>query len=237
MTHSERMREPTRMSTVVEFTLPTQEFALAETFRAVPSATVEVIRLVAYDSDRAFPYLWVGHEGVQTLDDALANDPTTENVTLVSTLDGTSLYRMDWIDSIELMIRILVEEDGVILNANGTNERWKIRALFPDRDAFSRTYDICEERNLTMNIDRIYRLTDFPHGQYGLTKEQYSVLALATKRGYFSVPRTTSMGDLAEELDISQQAVSERLRRAHDTLVRSALAVGPEISTEPETEH
>ncbi len=221
------------MSTIVEFTLPTDEFVLAETFRAVPSASFEIIRLVAHDSDRAFPYLWVAHDDAEAVDTALTIDPTTENVTLISTFDGTSLYRMDWIDAIEVMIQILVEEDGAILNANGTNERWKMRALFPDRDAFSRTHDHCEKRELTMNIDRIYPLTDFPHGQFGLTKEQYAVLALATKRGYFSVPRTSSMADLAEELGISQQAVSERLRRAHDTLVRGALAVGPEVSTEP----
>lgn len=222
------------MSTIVEFTLPTDEFVLAETFRAVPSATFEIIRLVAHDADRAFPYLWVSNNDMETVDEALATDPSTENLERVSTFDGTSLYRMDWIDAIEVMIQILVEEDGAILNANGTNERWKMRALFPDRDAFSRTHDHCKERELTMTIDRIYPLTDFPHGQFGLTKEQYAVLALATKRGYFDVPRTSSMADLADELGISQQAVSERLRRAHDTLVRGALAVGPEITTEPE---
>lgn len=224
------------MSTIVEFTLPTEEFALAETFRTVPTATFEIIRLVAHDSDRAFPYLWVTNDDIETVDDALVDDPTTENVTLVSTLNGTALYRMDWIDSIEVMIQILVEEDGAILNANGTNERWKMRTLFPDRDSFSRTYDHCTSLDLTINIDRIYPLTDFPHGQFGLTKEQYAVLALASQRGYFSVPRTSSMADLADELGITQQAVSERLRRAHDTLIRSALAVGPQISTESEAE-
>jgi predicted DNA binding protein len=34
------------------------------------------------------------------------------------------------------------------------------------------------------------------------------------------------MTDLAEELDISPQAVSERLRRAHKQLVQESMAIG-----------
>jgi predicted DNA binding protein len=46
---------------------------------------------------------------------------------------------------------------------------------------------------------------------------------LAVRRGYYDIPRRTSMGELAAELGISDQAVSERLRRAIVALVRNTM--------------
>ncbi|ODR82881.1 hypothetical protein BG842_17625 [Haladaptatus sp. W1] len=74
MTENNPLAERVRTSTVVEFTLPTAEFVLAETLRAVPSATFEIIRLVAHDADRAFPYLWVFDDDIERVDDALADE-------------------------------------------------------------------------------------------------------------------------------------------------------------------
>lgn len=62
-------------------------------------------------------------------------------------------------------------------------------------------------------------------GEFGLTAERYEVLTAAAERGYFDVPRRLTMTELAEELDISQQALSERLRRGHGTLIDSALRI------------
>lgn len=39
------------------------------------------------------------------------------------------------------------------------------------------------------------------------------------KQGYYEVPRSVSMTELANILDISYQALSERLRRAHANLI------------------
>jgi hypothetical protein len=40
---------------------------------------------------------------------------------------------------------------------------------------------------------------------------------------YFAAPRETSLSELAEQLETSHQALSERIRRATDNLVESAL--------------
>ncbi|MFC7009142.1 helix-turn-helix domain-containing protein [Halalkalicoccus salilacus] len=59
--------------------------------------------------------------------------------------------------------------------------------------------------------------------QYGLTERQRNTLVAAFEAGYFTVPRETSLSDLAERQDASHQALSERLRRATGNLVESAL--------------
>ncbi|AHG01927.1 bacterio-opsin activator (plasmid) [Halostagnicola larsenii XH-48] len=52
-----------------------------------------------------------------------------------------------------------------------------------------------------------------------LTDEQLAVLEIAYNRGYFHVPREMSATELADELDVAQSTVSERLRTAERTLL------------------
>lgn len=58
-----------------------------------------------------------------------------------------------------------------------------------------------------------------------LTHEQLAALETAYDMGYFDVPRTASTVDIAEELNVSQSTVSERLRVAERNLF--ALIYGP----------
>ena len=52
-----------------------------------------------------------------------------------------------------------------------------------------------------------------------LTDKQLEILELAYNHGYFEIPRETSETKLADELDIAQSTVSERLRTAERELL------------------
>lgn len=56
-----------------------------------------------------------------------------------------------------------------------------------------------------------------------LTGKQHVTLAAAVDMGYFQVPRQADQSDLADELGVTEQAVSERLRRACETVVAEAV--------------
>jgi predicted DNA binding protein len=58
---------------------------------------------------------------------------------------------------------------------------------------------------------------------YGLTTAQHEALVVAVKNGYFDVPATSTLDALSETLEITPQAVSERLNRGTKTLVEAAL--------------
>jgi predicted DNA binding protein len=101
------------------------------------------------------------------------------------------------------------------------------RVLFPDRDALSATYEFCRDRNLTFDLRQVYELSNASQrGHFGLTDEQHDALVAGLKSGYFDVPRRATMDDLAADLGVSRQAVSERLRRGHHRLIESALVIG-----------
>lgn len=52
-----------------------------------------------------------------------------------------------------------------------------------------------------------------------LSEDQLRILETAYNMGYFDVPREASAGDLADELDIAQSTLSERLRVAQRNLL------------------
>ena len=46
---------------------------------------------------------------------------------------------------------------------------------------------------------------------------------MAVEEGYFSVPRGTTLEEIAEEAGITRQAASERVRRGAETVLRKSL--------------
>lgn len=60
------------------------------------------------------------------------------------------------------------------------------------------------------------RLQSTFHGK--LTGDQLRTLRVAYHLGYFEIPQEATAQDVADELDISQSAVSEKLRRIHQRL-------------------
>jgi hypothetical protein len=68
----------------------------------------------------------------------------------------------------------------------------------------------------------------------GLTPLQRRVLSEALRRGYYEVPRRTSLTGLAKVLGRSPAAVGKALRRAEGTLVEAALGGRPAERNEPE---
>lgn len=71
-----------------------------------------------------------------------------------------------------------------------------------------------KEANIPITTNRIYRPSDTESfARYGLTDIQYDTLLQALKQGYFNIPREIETAELARQYGISDQAVTERLRR------------------------
>jgi len=74
----------------------------------------------------------------------------------------------------------------------------------------------------------VCEMNDQPAGRYGLTDAQFEALATAWERGFYTVPREVELVDIAADLGISHQALSERLRRGIDALIQDTLMVDDE---------
>lgn len=65
-------------------------------------------------------------------------------------------------------------------------------------------------------------------GPYGLTVKHRAILMTAIEAGFFSIPRETTLVELADALDISDQAVSDHLRRAQWNLLQTTVLSTPD---------
>ncbi|WP_306059534.1 helix-turn-helix domain-containing protein [Natronococcus wangiae] len=215
------------MSTIAELAIPAEEFALWHTLDATTGLDVEIERVVAYDPDHVMPYVWLlGDEAtLADADDALAADSTVDEAELLSDIGGERLYRMNWIDDVTVILHLLTEEQATVLDATVENTQWRFRVLFPERDALSRTYEFATDQGVSIDLQKIHRLDETRHGRFDLTDAQHETLVAALDRGYYDIPRTIDMEKLSDELEISHQALSERLRRAHRALVEEAIGV------------
>ena len=214
------------MPTIVSGTVPADEFALDHSLETLPNLRFEIERIVSTGDKAVMPLLWIRGASREEVEETLENDPTVDNVTLLGDFDDEWLFQMEWVGHVDLIVQMLTNSEATILDAVGHRDVWKLRVLYPRRSLFSKTHEFCDEHGLGFEVESIRELDGEPAGRYGLTTEQYDVLATAAEMGYFEVPRSVTLQELAEEFDVSHQAVSERLRRATNALVHDTLFVG-----------
>jgi predicted DNA binding protein len=121
---------------------------------------------------------------------------------------------------------MITNHEATVLDAYGKRDRWKLRVMYPDRDELSAVSEFCNSHGLSFEIESVREMEGEPAGRYGLTAEQFDALTTAAQQGLFEVPRGVTMEELAEEFDVSHQAMSERIRRATGALVEDTLLVG-----------
>ncbi|WP_137284828.1 helix-turn-helix domain-containing protein [Halorussus salinisoli] len=209
------------MSFVAEFSVPADDFALGSALAAVPEMQVEVERLATHSREWVMPFLWASEGDLDAFEDAMADDETVAEVTTLDRLDGTGLYMVEWSESVERRVDAMVDKHAIVQQAVADRD-WFLKLRFSDEDRLSAFRDHFESE---FELHRKYRTTEPKHGEFGLTPEQRETLVLASELGYFSVPREATVEDIADRLDISTNSVSQRLRRAHDALVRNTLVV------------
>jgi hypothetical protein len=214
------------MPTLVTGTVPADQLALSHTLASLPDLLFEVERIVSSGDDALMPLLWVRGPSRERVEATLEDDPTVDNVELVGDFTDEWLFQMEWIDHVDLLVQMITNSEATVLDAVGRDGQWKLRVLYPERTLFSKTHEFCEDHGLDFDVTTIRELEGEPAGRYGLTNDQYEVLAEAARMGYFEVPREVSLEELAEELGVSHQAASERIRRATNALVEDALFVG-----------
>ena len=214
------------MSVIAEFTVPAEEFALTQTLTTVPEMIVEVERVVAHSEGRVMPFFWIRGGDYSTFETAIHDDPSVQNVTRLDELDEGTLYRAEWTQNISSIVYAYIEIGATIIEATGRADAWELRMRFDDEDLLSDFQEYCITNGISFTLNRLYHPSEpMAGGQFGLSPKQHTSLVAALNSGYFNIPRTVTMDELAETLDISQQSLSKRLRRAHRNLITNVLTI------------
>lgn len=213
----------TVMVLISEFTFPSDAFALSETLHQFPDVVVEGDRIVAHSPNATLPCLWASGEDLDGFAAAVADDPTVEKIQATSEFDEEVLFHLVWTEEIKEFVQEIVDHEGTILEASASDDTWRVRLRFMTREQFDEFRAHYDEKTTTFNLEQLYEI-DAPRQESGdVTPEQHEALVTATESGYFEVPRGASIQEIAGEMDVSHQAVSERLRRGTANLVGEAL--------------
>ena len=212
------------MSIIVEYSIGMDGLLLEQTLRRV-DARVDVEKTYATDPSRPILFVWVTTDDPDAFEAAMTDDPTVSDVERQSVVDGQRLYRLQLAGATETVLYpVWVRLGGEGLEASFEDGRWHSRIRFPDRDALEEYRSFVNDNGLSFELIRLYDAATAPGDEPrlmgdGLTEEQRETLLLAYERGFFDIPRRATAADLAAELDVSRQAVSERLRRGYAALV------------------
>jgi len=156
----------------------------------------------------------------------IADDPSVEEFKL---LEDGDLRRLYWMRAVSGTVdqrayEAAVDSGGVYLQSRWAGDGWYTTMNYPDQECFRDYQQRIDEAGMEIEptIVRVGRYL-ISGGAFDLTEKQEAVLLEATEGGYFEVPRGSTLSDIADRLSISEQAASERLRRAMGSLARAAV--------------
>ena len=209
---------------IVEFSF---DAATLQAALGVTSETrVEVDHITATDTIPLRTFFWAHGGDLDAFEAAIDDDPSVKDYKRITATENSRYYRLFYPDDAPDVDahRAVVELDGHVLDASSTGNGWSLRVRFPDRTAANEWQDRCTAAGIDVTAEAVYAHDHLlPENSYGLTPAQREALLTAAETGYFSIPRETSLAGLGEELGVSSQSASERLRRGMITLIEHTL--------------
>lgn len=215
------------MGVIIEFSVAPEDFGLGEVLSLGPDTEVRVEQLVPM-GDKVMPFSWVSGD-TESFEENADDNGMTHSVVLADSARDRKLYRLEWNERDDELIEGILDNQGAILNATGTHEEWEFGVRFRRREDLSDFHEYCAEHEVPILVKRIYNPIEVSgDSRMGMTSTQAETLVDALEKGYFDIPRKTSLVELADDYGVSDQAVSERIRRATSELVEASLLVEEE---------
>ncbi|QRV14244.1 helix-turn-helix domain-containing protein [Haloterrigena salifodinae] len=211
------------MAVIAHLRIPAESFELGRILELEASGTVELENMVPL-GEKAVPFFSVSDKVRESFEQNVENHPSVERIVEVTRHDDEQLYSLDWNVGRDVFLQGIVDLQGQLLSATGTPNMWEFEIRFPTHEALSDFQEYCSNAHISLEVGRIYNPVRPGTGMwYGVTDVQRETLMRAVQGGYYSIPRRMSTQDLANDLGISDQAVTERLRRAIVTLTENTL--------------
>lgn len=211
------------MSFIAEFRVEIPPLSRAS--EAVPQMRLSGEDIVLED-DRPRKFAFTAHgTRFDEFEAGLETDPTVRDHTRLAKFEETAHYVVTYDTDVDTLgtYHVAVEQDIAYSNVQLRDGEYHVRARVPDRPALATLRTHCREHDIPFRLERIYE-EEAPNAVVEvLTDAQREAVELAYDRGYFDSPRETTLDAVADELDISRQALADRLRRGHKKLVEAVL--------------
>lgn len=211
------------MAIEASFTATDDEFPLAEVFEKFPSSQVELDRVVP-TNHAIIPYFWLHLDDDSEISMEGINHPGLNELKVVDKVEDEALIRIEWDLDYESILKAILETDVSLISAIGKEDKWTFDVRGEDQQDVSGFQSYCHENDIPIELVQLHALSPMHSGnEYDLTEAQREALTLAYARGYFDSPRDASQDEVADELGITRQSFSSRLRRGLRRLISSTI--------------
>lgn len=212
------------MTVTTKIHIEHDKLALVPTLRTLDDISIEVITQgTTNPGATVFPFL-VDYDDREELERAFKDDPTVERYELVSWGDRRGIYYIEHTPETKLISTIVMGVNGFLTHTETKGNGWLVQLLLPDKDALNTVWQYARENDISLDIIEIHGSESASEeSSYGLTDEQRTALLKAYEKGYFREPRDMSLGDVADEMGLSSTAMSGRLRRGMQNLIRTTI--------------
>lgn len=206
------------MGAIATFSLPAEQFLLG---RVTDAGTAVEVEQLGIGKEAETHYFWVDSEASNPFERTAHESPISAFQCL-DRLPDWELYRGEWAVSEDALTAELVDSGPEVLSGRLRDDAWAFRLGFADLTRLPDFQRHCvQEADLDLQLDRVYKPVVSTSIETELTEAQREALVTAYEEGYFEVPRRTTLVDLAERMELSDQAISERLRRGQRELIRT----------------
>lgn len=203
---------------IVDITIPAESFELGRVLTDHPEITVRFERIVPLQAE-IIPLLWVANGDGAAIKAVLQDHSQIEFVRSLTPADEEELFEVRWQPEFNGLIRAMVDADARMLKGEGTADGWEFRLRFTSHEDLTEFNQTVTDQGIPLTLQQLHNPTA-PDKRASLSTKQREAIKHAYRRGYFNVPRDSTVSDLAASMEISDSAFSQRLRRGLSTLTR-----------------
>lgn len=225
------------MAVITEITVSADTFFLGQMFHSIPDAVIEFEPVVPLRSENkpSLPLIWVSHIEPEEVRTTLLKQEHIAAVDAITSTEERTLFEIEWSDDdIDGIIQPLIDHGGRVLKATGTANEWEFHLLFDSHRSLSKFNMAATNRGTPVTLQKVHNSdihdenTGSSVDKAALQPNYRDVLLLAYRNGYYDTPKNIQLSELAQKEDISDSALSKRLRRATATLIELTLLTNGE---------
>ncbi|ELY87750.1 bacterio-opsin activator HTH domain-containing protein [Natrialba hulunbeirensis JCM 10989] len=210
------------MGFIAEIYVAHDELVLAPTIDHHPDVTIRYEYEVETAETMTY-FVSVFTDEYDHLEATMEADPTVSDPACIATFENRAIYRVRVETDRHLVPERCAERGLFVFTITSGDGGWDARVHFPNRETLAAFREYCREQGMTFRVNQLYESSASDDGTYFLTEQQHEILSMAYYAGYYDIPRGVTQDDLAEQLDITDSAVSQRLRRAVGELIGATL--------------
>ncbi|MFC6718296.1 helix-turn-helix domain-containing protein [Natrialbaceae archaeon GCM10025810] len=208
---------------IAELRLDHDDLLLRPTTRRAPDVTLVPEYRTTLGTGQPVAFVTAYGDSFDAFETALGIDPTVADPVLVDRYPDRRVYRVALTDRAIAFVPLTADAGARVLEISSSRDGWIVQLRFPNREALVAFNDDCRERDVSVSVNHLRVSDDGEDGVVTLTAKQQELLTVAYEEGYFDVPRGISQDELADRLNVSKSAISQRLRRAIAELCEASL--------------